>query len=149
VMNAGQIEQVGPPIALYQAPRTRFVLEFLGATNYLPAHISAPGAVAVPDANGALLEIPADADLAVGTIGRVSFRAEDVTLERVNGEADAWEAQIVSAAFLGNVVEYVVRLGDARVHATGPKYDPMPAGTHVKMRVRDGACSFWSDQGRN
>ena len=35
VMNAGCIEQVGRPMTVYQQPSTAFVLEFLGATNYL------------------------------------------------------------------------------------------------------------------
>ncbi|WP_439597857.1 ABC transporter ATP-binding protein [Falsiroseomonas sp.] len=36
LMNAGRIEQLGPPSALYLAPMTRFVATFLGEVNRLP-----------------------------------------------------------------------------------------------------------------
>src|SRR5215212_6030834 len=48
VMNAGRIEQVGNPIAVYQQPATPFVLEFLGATNYLGAQVVGPEGLIVP-----------------------------------------------------------------------------------------------------
>jgi spermidine/putrescine transport system ATP-binding protein len=39
VMNAGALEQVGPPEQLYDRPRTRFVAEFLGVPNILKARV--------------------------------------------------------------------------------------------------------------
>jgi hypothetical protein len=80
--------------------------------------------------------------------GRISFRAEDVTLEPLNGRADQWAGHIVSAAFLGNQFDYLVQIGSARVHAPGPKHDPLPTGARVRLRLRDGAYAFWSDAGR-
>jgi spermidine/putrescine ABC transporter ATP-binding subunit len=35
VMNAGRIEQVGPPDAIYSRPETRFVADFMGARNVM------------------------------------------------------------------------------------------------------------------
>jgi iron(III) transport system ATP-binding protein len=148
VMNAGHVEQVGQPVAVYQQPATAFVLEFLGATNYLGAEVVGAEGVLIPDAGGALLPLPEHGDWTAGAVGRISFRAEDVILERMNGEADQWAGRVVSAAFLGSQFEYVVQLGSARLHAAGPKYDPLPAGARVRLRVRDGAYAFWSDQGR-
>lgn len=41
VLNEGLIEQVGPPMDLYHAPRTRFVADFLGSPgmNFMPVEI--------------------------------------------------------------------------------------------------------------
>jgi multiple sugar transport system ATP-binding protein len=41
VMNAGRIEQIGPPNEVYHSPKTRFVAGFIGspAMNFLPARI--------------------------------------------------------------------------------------------------------------
>jgi iron(III) transport system ATP-binding protein len=145
VMHGGRIEQVGQPVAVYEQPSTPFVLEFLGATNYLGARVVEPRALLVADAGGALLPMPEHADWTTGRGGRISFRAEDVTLERLSGESQEWAGRIVSAAFLGNQFEYIVQVGGARIHAPGPKYDPLPEGAHVKLRVRAGAYAFWSD----
>ena len=38
VMNAGRLEQLAPPTELYAAPSTRFVAEFVGLSNRIPAH---------------------------------------------------------------------------------------------------------------
>ena len=42
VMNAGRIEQLGPPAELYDLPRTAFVANFLGQSNLLRGHGRAP-----------------------------------------------------------------------------------------------------------
>jgi ABC-type Fe3+/spermidine/putrescine transport system ATPase subunit len=44
VMNAGRVEQIGPPAAIFAAPATPFVARFLGLPNLLPAEV-----IAVPD----------------------------------------------------------------------------------------------------
>ena len=43
------------------------------------------------------------------------------------------------------LADYVVRVGTARIHVSGPKYDPLPEGARVRLRVRDGAYTFWSE----
>ena len=41
VMNAGRIEQVGDPAAIYETPATRFVAEFIGRMNLLNGVVTA------------------------------------------------------------------------------------------------------------
>ncbi len=45
VMNAGNVEQIGKPLELYETPQTKFVAEFIGspAMNVLDARISPDG----------------------------------------------------------------------------------------------------------
>jgi ABC-type Fe3+/spermidine/putrescine transport system ATPase subunit len=38
VMNAGRLEQIGPPAEIYRKPASRFAAEFMGTTNLLQAH---------------------------------------------------------------------------------------------------------------
>jgi putative spermidine/putrescine transport system ATP-binding protein len=40
VVNAGRLEQVGPPAALYNAPTSRFVARFVGAANVLEGDVA-------------------------------------------------------------------------------------------------------------
>lgn len=44
VMNAGQIQQIAPPLELYNRPANRFVAEFIGSPqmNFLPVQVKAP-----------------------------------------------------------------------------------------------------------
>ncbi len=46
VMNAGHVEQVGPPEAIYCCPATPFVANFLGLTNLAEGRVIGPGRVA-------------------------------------------------------------------------------------------------------
>lgn len=44
VMNGGQIQQIAPPLELYNHPATRFVAEFIGSPpmNFIPVQVKAP-----------------------------------------------------------------------------------------------------------
>ena len=43
VMNAGRIEDVGPPARVYRAPASLFAADFMGEMNHLPARITVEG----------------------------------------------------------------------------------------------------------
>src|ERR671936_127075 len=47
VMNAGRIEQVGPPLDVYRRPGSPFVAGFIGRTNLLKGEAAGDGHVAV------------------------------------------------------------------------------------------------------
>ncbi len=62
VMNAGRIEQVGPPNELYHSPRTKFVAGFIGspAMNFIPCRLeeSGGGGLTVRVGDGLVLPVP-------------------------------------------------------------------------------------------
>src|SRR5579872_6689805 len=62
VMNAGRIEQVGPPNELYHSPRTKFVAGFIGspAMNFIPCRLeeSGGGGLTVRLGDGLVLPVP-------------------------------------------------------------------------------------------
>jgi len=55
VMNQGRIEQIGSAADIYERPRTRFVAEFIGETNLLPARVVRNGG---PTATVDILGVP-------------------------------------------------------------------------------------------
>jgi len=113
VMNAGRIEQVDEPRALYARPRTRFVAGFIGRTNFLEAE--ARGDEVVFD--GFALSRARFADSA-GLAGRVSFslRPQSVHLHRHAPPAAEGAAllpgRVVQRAYLGEHWDYTVRARD-------------------------------------
>jgi multiple sugar transport system ATP-binding protein len=62
VMNAGRIEQVGPPQELYHHPVSRFVAGFIGspAMNFLPVTVIDDGGLKLRLADGTVLALPPD-----------------------------------------------------------------------------------------
>jgi ABC-type Fe3+/spermidine/putrescine transport system ATPase subunit len=113
VMNAGRIEQVDEPRALYARPRTRFVAGFIGRTNFLDAELRGEDVVfdgfAIPRARFAE---------AAGLAGRVAFslRPQSVHLHRQPPPSSERVAvvpgRIVQRAYLGEHWDYAVRPKD-------------------------------------
>jgi len=66
VMNAGRVEQIGSPLALYDDPANQFVAGFIGspAMNFFPAAWRRNGAgLAVAVGGGVHLPMPVRADI--------------------------------------------------------------------------------------
>src|SRR3954447_6612036 len=117
VMNAGRIEQLGAPAALYERPDTTFVANFLGQSNLFPARgTGRDGARAVVDCGGQALAVPADrlpADHSAGLL--VGVRPEKIHLRADGDEAAPGEnrltgGRVVDASFSGVSTQYLVRL---------------------------------------
>ncbi|MDB5949295.1 MAG: transporter [Massilia sp.] len=91
VLNAGRIEQVGPPLELYHRPDNLFVAGFLGAPpmNFLAGQVSAAGTdgCAIALAGGARVAVPPAASLAVGDQVTVGIRPEHLVADAAGGIA--------------------------------------------------------------
>lgn len=84
VMNAGAIEQIGPPDEVYYRPHSHFVATFFGDNNLLPGHVRS-GAVETPI--GVLrCADPGLADMADGAPVTIAVRPEALRIE-LRGQA--------------------------------------------------------------
>ncbi|RLE31437.1 ABC transporter ATP-binding protein [Candidatus Acetothermia bacterium] len=97
VMRAGELVEVGPPEALYRAPRTPFVASFLGRANLWPAVVVETGeGVAVVEVGGERIACEGE-DVPPGTEVLLFSRPEEVQL----GAGDL-RAEVKAAEFLGD-----------------------------------------------
>ncbi|HMN28477.1 MAG TPA: ABC transporter ATP-binding protein [Caldilineaceae bacterium] len=129
VMNEGVIEQVARPEALYLAPASRFVAEFIGASFFLQA---------VTHTHGLETELgflPQPVAVASGVAVEAAARPDDLTLV-----ADPHgSARIVQTIFQGNVYLYEVQLpSGTRVRCEGPHMVCHPPGTNVRVELTPG-----------
>jgi sn-glycerol 3-phosphate transport system ATP-binding protein len=146
VMNAGRVEQIGPPLAVYEKPATTFVAAFIGAppmnllsVSAAEAAALAPG-LAVP-ADGAILGVrPDELKLANGAAVPPGALALDLTVtavERVGpecfvyGAPDAAHGEVIvrvpgtSAPALGERVRALAARD--RLHLFSPAGQRLPA----------------------
>jgi len=108
VMNEGRIEQIGTPRDIYEKPRSRFVADFVGTTNFIEGEMLAGGraSTAIGD-----IEIGAG-ELREGDRVLLSVRPEDVDLSEIRPEGvNVWEGKVDQKVFLGEFVDFQVRLG--------------------------------------
>ncbi len=82
LMNAGRIEQVGAPEALYLRPATPFAARFLGMTNILPGVIRSLNPTVIETVVGALHPAQTPAGLAAGEEVQLVIRPEAARVAR-------------------------------------------------------------------
>jgi spermidine/putrescine ABC transporter ATP-binding subunit len=117
VMQGGRLAQVGTPEAVYERPRSRFVAEFLGAANILPAtvrEVTAAGVMLELDGTGARVVAAPRAGLPVGRAVLLALRPERLRLGTREG-TNRLEGTVVEATYGGESLVQTVRLVDGSV----------------------------------
>ncbi len=117
VMNAGVIEQMGEPSALYEDPATTFAANFLGQSNLVAGRILERDADTVLlDVQGSKLIAPAArARHAAQTDAWVGVRPEKVFLAHTGSETDDGSnmlrgAVVTDVSFVGVSTQYLAKL---------------------------------------
>jgi putative spermidine/putrescine transport system ATP-binding protein len=133
VMQAGRLEQMGPPTEIYSRPATPFVAEFVGLTNRLQGTVR-DGVVEVRGTQIPLVERDVPDGPATALV-----RPEAVSLAS-DGEMEEGPlvGTVIAVAFLGAMSRVTVDLGDATVLAQMPTSTASqhPAGTRVRLALR-------------
>jgi putative spermidine/putrescine transport system ATP-binding protein len=115
VMNHGRIEQCGTPQEIYNHPRSRFVADFLGATNFLTGTIvKSDEFITVRTEKGLVLQVARRQDhdgmsLSDGTSITVSIRPERVRLQAPE-QASKCRAVIAGVSYYGSQVRFQLEL---------------------------------------
>jgi ABC-type Fe3+/spermidine/putrescine transport system ATPase subunit len=134
VMDRGRVVGRGSPVEIYRQPPAPFVAEFLGSANRLEAHVAADGTLAVAGMGSlAGLRAPAGATAAIACI-----RPADIALvPRFDpGTAEVWSGVVEGALYLGEVVEYRVRVGPRTLTVRVPaERERIAVGQQAGVRI--------------
>jgi putative spermidine/putrescine transport system ATP-binding protein len=111
VMNKGVVEQVGSPDEIYERPANRFVLGFVGYSNFLRVSD-------VRDSRGRI----AGVDCALGNhiigdageVVEIALRPERVRLAAADADANVLQGTVRSVAYEGALRSYDVALADGQ-----------------------------------
>jgi len=107
IINRGEIEQIGTPTEIYHSPRTKFVADFMGVTNFLEGKVESKvsGFVGIKMADFSLNlkeEIPVNSGQAV----LVYLRPEEVKID----PASAVKGEILELTYLGEKFDLQIKL---------------------------------------
>jgi ABC-type Fe3+/spermidine/putrescine transport system ATPase subunit len=149
VMNDGRIEQIGPPIEIYDRPGTRFVAAFTGVENLLPARIIARAGDKVDAAVGStvIAGIPASS-AAVGDKMILAVRAEAIEIEagaHANPDAAHLTGTVTFARVLGAFMRYEVALADGltvTISSHRREGEGIEPGAAVTLRIGATHCAL-------
>ncbi len=148
VMNQGKIEQIGTPEEVYQTPSTRFVMDFLGRVNYIPARLAERrGDLAVLKSDGTSVVVPAYLVDRFQPDQRLMLcpRPEDVSLAPAGQQRpEDLHGVVEVATFLGHTVEYLVRVGEILLRVEGPAVRRQAEGDSVYLRIDPHQMHIWA-----
>lgn len=118
VMNHGRIEQMGPPVQMYDLPKTAFVANFVGQSNLGQGRITGrDGDFLVAEVQGTTVKIPS-ARCSVDS-GEVTFgvRPEKVSVARrqPDGTGNDVRGRVLDVSFIGVATQYLVQLPSGTV----------------------------------
>jgi len=99
VMNGGRVEQIGTPTDLYRRPASRFVADFIGEANLLPAHVE-DGMVRVGGYRFAYRQAGVAA-------GAATLMARPETIQVATG-GEGLRGRVRSAFFMGTFADYII-----------------------------------------
>jgi ABC-type Fe3+/spermidine/putrescine transport system ATPase subunit len=143
IMNKGKLEQVDTPLALYAWPKTRFVANFIGRTNFLEACCDDTDVVF----DGFSIARERFGPPGLELSGRVTFslRPQSIGIGRQQGAGGMpcdetflrMPATVLEAAFFGEYWEYVVALADGaqRLRVVSRPNETFDAGQQVLLNV--------------
>jgi len=151
ILRGGRVAQAGAPAEVYARPASRFVAEFLGLNNFLPARLAAARPAAEGEAAGMVAltdagQLPVAAeDVPAGLRGAqevtVVVRAEGVRLAGPDEPADL-EGTMLEKSFRGQRSRVSVRVGHADLVVAFEAGQPLPAvGERLRLRLSPRAVS--------
>ena len=137
VMRDGVIEQAGKPAEIHDAPRSRFVAEFVGVSNILPCDVIAGYGAPIAVVRGDV-RLPVRGSELTGS-ACVCFRPINVRLS-ARPDPSAQSATVFSASYLGDMMQYELRSGDLTICARGLPNPEFPLGATVFWSVAPESC---------
>ncbi len=140
VLDQGVIQQTGSPLELYDQPVNRFVASFLGTANLLDGVVEmSDGKPLFAAKSGPRLALGGDVAAQAGTTAM--FRPQNLSIAGVDeapAEAGCLEGSVEMLEFLGTLVRYAVRVGEASIlvdetHRAGRRLFKM--GDQVRLNI--------------
>ena len=158
VMNNGWIQQVGPPLDLYNQPVNLFVAGFIGspAMNLIPVTVSEKSATVYVQNSGFKISLPEEMAAKTKASGVKDFifgvRPEDIT-QKGTGEATAIMSEPVPAHVnvietLGREINLDVTIGDDTMTAIVSPNTTLEVGEALELEINmDKVHLFIKDDG--
>jgi ABC-type Fe3+/spermidine/putrescine transport system ATPase subunit len=135
VLSQGAVEQIGTPEEIYDHPATLFVANFIGEANLIPCEVN-DGKLCL--AGSPQVCLPLAPPQGMGKQVMLMVRPEDVALTRQTG---GLRGEIERRLFLGDAMEYLVRLGDRQLRVKTNQREAYRIGEQVGLLLEN-TCFF-------
>jgi iron(III) transport system ATP-binding protein len=149
VMRDGKIVQEGTPREVYLKPNCEFVARFVGSATFIrgtvAAYSSLQNEATLTTSMGPLRARTLDAVKVHDTV-EVVVRPEAVLLDDATTAVNCFEGEIALAHFVGDAVDYSVRVGDESIRVKGGGRTNLRRGTRVHITLPVSECTVLRDE---
>jgi iron(III) transport system ATP-binding protein len=149
VMRDGKIVQEGTPREVYLKPNCEFVARFVGSATFIrgtvAAYSSLENEATLTTSMGPLRARTLDAVKVHDTV-EVVVRPEAVLLDDATTAVNCFEGEIALAHFVGDAVDYSVRVGDESIRVKGGGRTNLRRGTRVHITLPVSECTVLRDE---
>ena len=150
VLQHGKIVQEGTAREIYQRPKSRFVADFVGRTNFIEAEAVGRGEGSLMQlrALGQLLTVRCPGDVGVGDRVTLSIRPELIRIHRSAPDAaNVVAGTIDRVEFLGEHIETMVSIDGANVTVRQDSLETPCRGDQLWLELRPDACTVITEAG--
>jgi len=149
VMNQGHVEQIGNPQEIYRRPKTAFVADFIGRTNFVEGTVRGIDGDAIAlEILGKTLTVPKpENSIKAGQTVRLVLRPEAIRVVEQGGQ---YEGVVRWASYLGSSVEYEIEVAGQRLSIvdTDPRHLVIyPQGHQVGIHMLEDCLYVLPDTG--
>jgi ABC-type Fe3+/spermidine/putrescine transport system ATPase subunit len=149
IMDRGKIQQLDTPRRIWRNPSNKFVLEFMGRTNYFKGEVieltEDACFVKVPEADNAVIQCSVSEYNKVKDKVLVCVRLQDIalypTLPSVN--ENVLTCTVEFNAYMGDHTEYELRCGDQKFLASAPESIDLHIGQTCYAKLDQNHIMVW------
>ncbi|MBI5032214.1 MAG: ABC transporter ATP-binding protein [Chloroflexi bacterium] len=142
IMNNGKLAQLGSPEEIYERPRSRFVADFIGLSDFIPAQVeSMDDRTTRITAANCVFTVPASQEVAVGQSLLLHIRPYDIKFVTEQSDQNVLNGTIKQATYLGNIMDYRVAIQhgvDVRVQSD--TFQRYKAGDYIQLYFPPERC---------
>jgi iron(III) transport system ATP-binding protein len=147
VMNEGRVVQIGSPRDIYQHPKNMFVADFVGTSNFIDAKVlDVDAASRTCKVSSKLGDMIVQCDIGTSRDDSIliAVRPEDVELSdepmAADGDSNVCSGTVDAKIFLGEYLDFHVKVGDAMVLAKAHPSVRTPVGDMIHIRMKAEKC---------
>ena len=148
IMNQGRLVQLGTPEEIYEHPQSRFVADFIGLSDFIPARVESFDArVAQVTAANASFTVPAKPGIARGQSMWLFIRPNDIEIVDDKIEKNVLSAVVKHATYLGNCVDYRVELaGGMELRVQSETLHRYTSGDRLRLHLPSERCRLIAEE---
>jgi iron(III) transport system ATP-binding protein len=151
VINRGKVEQIGTAKEIYEQPKTRFALDFIGRVNCIPGEVTeiTPHQCLVKAIRAG--QPPLDCTLSNGMDAgdnvMVYIRPEAVRVFRncPAEKSNVWPCIVDRTSYLGDRLDYLLHVGSQTIQASVLRFPTLAEGEPAFIELDREALQVWPD----